>query len=78
MTEDQLRDELDQWKMVRYRMDDEGMDYCFMNYSSFREIQDEEFHTLRLKLIDLMEQMEQFLENKIEEIEDKIIELDEQ
>ena len=78
MTEDQLRDELDQWKMVRYRMDDEGMDYCFMNYSSFREIQDEEFHTLRLELIDLMEQMEQFLENKIEEIEDKIIELDEQ
>jgi hypothetical protein len=78
MTEDQLRDELDKWKMVRYRMDDEGMDYCFMNYSSFREIQDEEFHTLRLKLIDLMEQMEQFLENKIEEIEDKIIELDEQ
>lgn len=78
MTEDQLRDELDKWKMVRYRMDDEGMDYCFMNYSSFPEIQDEEFHTLRLELIDLMEKMEQFLENKIEEIEDKIIELDEQ
>lgn len=77
MTEDQLLDELDKWKMVRYRMDDEGMDYCFMNYSSFPEIQDEEFHTLRLKLIDLMEQMEQFLENKIEEIDNQINNLDE-
>jgi hypothetical protein len=78
MTEDQLLDELDKWKMVRYRMDDEGMDYCFIHYSSFPEIQDEEFHTLRLKLIDLMEQMEIVVANKIVEIEDKIIELDEQ
>ena len=77
MTEDQLRDERDKWARVRYRMDDEGMDYCFMNYSSFREIQDEEFHTLRLELIDLMEQMEQFLDNKIEEIDNQIYNLDE-
>lgn len=76
MTEDQLRDELDQWEMVRYRMDDEGMEYCFRHYSSFSEIKDEEFHTLRNKLIVLMETMEIFVANKIVEIEDKIIELD--
>jgi hypothetical protein len=77
-TEAFLRDELDQWQMVRYRMDDEGMEYCFRHYSSFSEIKDEEFHTLRLKLIELMEQMEQFVANKIEEIDNQISNLDEQ
>ncbi len=72
-----LEEERENYESVRYRMDDEGMDYCFMNYSDFPEIQDEEFHTLRLKLIDLMEQMEQFLDNKIEEIDNQIYNLDE-
>ena len=75
MTEDQLRDELDQWESVQYRMDAEGMEYCFRHYSSFSEIKDEEFHMLRLKLIALMEEMEIFLANKIVDTEDKIIEL---
>ena len=78
MTEDQLRDELDKWEMVRYRMDDEGMEYCFRHYSSFSDIEDEEFHTLKNQLVELMNQMEKFVANKIVEIEDKIIELDEQ
>ena len=76
MTEDQLRDELDKWEMVRYRMDDEGMEYCFRHYSSFSDIEDEEFHTLKNQLVELMNQMEKFVANKIVEIEDKIIELD--
>jgi len=77
MTEDQLRDERDKWAMVQYRMEDEGMEYCFIHYSSFQEIQDEEFHTLKNQLVELMEQMEQFLENKIEEIDNQIYNLDE-
>jgi hypothetical protein len=72
MTDEQLRDELDQWKMVRYRIEDEGMEYCFRHYSSFSDIEDEEFHRLRLNLIQLMDQMEQFVENKITEIENKL------
>jgi hypothetical protein len=72
MTEEQLRDELDQWKMVRYRMDDEGMEYCFRHYSSFSDIENDEFHRLRLNLIQLMDQMEQFVENKITEVENKL------
>jgi hypothetical protein len=76
MTEDQLRDELDKWESVRYRMDDEGIEYCFRYYSSFMEIEDEEFHIKRRKLIDLMVDMEKYVANKITEIEDKIIELD--
>ena len=72
MTEEQLIDELDQWKMVRYRMDDEGMEYCFRHYSSFSDIENDEFHRLRLNLIHLMDQMEQFVENKITEVENKL------
>lgn len=75
MTEDQLRDELDNWERVQYRMSEEGIEYCFRHYSTFSEIKDEEFHTLRNKLIVLMETMEIFVANKIVETEDKIIDL---
>jgi hypothetical protein len=78
MTEDQLRDELDKWESVRYRMEDEGIEYCFRHYSSFSEIKDEEFHSKREKLIELMVDMEEYIQNKMTKIEDKIIELDDE
>lgn len=76
MTEDQLRDELDKWESVRYRMEDEGIEYCFRHYSSFEEIEDEEFHRKREKLIELMVEMEEYVQQKITETEDKIIDLE--
>ena len=76
MTEDQLRDELDNWERVHYRMGDEGIEYCFRHYSSFQEIKDQEFHSKRRKLLNLMLEMEQYIADKITEAEDKIIELD--
>lgn len=30
-------------------VENEGFDYCFAHYSEFKEIDDSEFHTLRLK-----------------------------
>ena len=78
MIEDQLRDELDNWERVRYRMGDEGIEYCFRHYSSFPEIKDEEFHSKRRKLLNLMVEMEQYVADKITEVEDKIIELDDE
>ena len=47
-------------------MDNEGMDYCFENYSSFEEIKDEEFHKLRLDLLDNMKKIRKYVEDKIE------------
>jgi hypothetical protein len=32
---------------VRQRIWNEGMDYCFLRYSNFKEIRDKEFHILR-------------------------------
>jgi hypothetical protein len=76
MTEDQLRDELDKWESVHYQMQDKGIDYCFQYYSSFRYIDDKDFHVIREKLINSMNEMCIYVQNKIVEIEDKIIELD--
>jgi len=75
--EDQLRDELDQWESVQYRMKEEGIAYCFKHYSHFPSIQDEEFHHKRLNLIKAMDDMEKYVQQKITETEDKIIELPE-
>jgi hypothetical protein len=66
MTEEELED----WKAVNYRMDDEGMEYCFKHYSSFEEIKDEEFHKLRLELLDNMEKIRKYVEDKIESYEE--------
>ena len=51
-------------------MDNEGMDYCFENYSSFEEIKDEEFHKLRLDLLDNMKKIRKYVEDKIESYEE--------
>jgi len=59
-------EELEDWQMVRYRMDNEGLEYCFKHYSSFEEIKDKEFHKLRKKLLETMEKMRNFVEEKIE------------
>ena len=72
---DKLRDELDKWEAVRYRMEAEGMDYCFRSSSSFEEIENEEFHLKREKLISLMVEMVEYVEQMITEAEYKIIEI---
>ena len=63
-------EELENWESVHYRMDNEGMDYCFEHYSSFEEIKDEEFHKLRLDLIDNMKKIRKYVEDKIESYEE--------
>ena len=54
-------EELEDWQMVRYRMDNEGLEYCFKHYSSFEEIKDKEFHKLRKQLLETMEKMRTFV-----------------
>lgn len=71
---EQLEDQLYNWKEVRYRMENEGIEYCFKNYSRFEEIKDEEFHDKREKLISLMEEMEEYILFKISETQDSIYE----
>jgi hypothetical protein len=65
-------EELDNWENVRYRMKHEGIEYCFRHYSSFREIEDQPFHLLRMLLVEAMEGIEEMVNNRIDELENQI------
>tara|TARA_R110000868_G_scaffold261356_1_gene519473 strand:- start:159 stop:365 length:207 start_codon:yes stop_codon:yes gene_type:complete len=64
-------EEYENWEMVRYRMDSEGMEYCFKSYSSFEEIEDEDFHKLRKELLEKMREMRTFVTKKLESYEEE-------
>jgi hypothetical protein len=64
-------EELEDWQMVQYRMDNEGIDYCFEHYSSFEEIKDEEFHKLRLEFLESIKKIREYVNNKIESYEEE-------
>lgn len=67
-----LEDELEKWEAVRYRMKEEGMEYCFRNYSNFEEIEDPHFHMLRILLLDYMKQIESHVNDMIDELNAEI------
>ena len=67
-----IETDLDNFKNVEYRMDNEGIEYCFKSYSSWEEIEDEEFHKLRLELLESMKKIRTFVENKIETLTDEV------
>lgn len=67
-----LEENLDNFRAVRYRMDNEGIDYCFDGYSDWDEIEDEEFHKLRLEFLDSMKKIRSYVENKIEVLSEQI------
>jgi hypothetical protein len=68
----EIEDKLENFKAVQYRMGDKGMDYCFEHYSSFEEIEDEEFHKLRNEFLDSMKKIRSYVENKIETLSEEI------
>ena len=67
-----LEEELEKYQNVIYRIESEGVGYTFKHYSSFEEIEDEEFHNLRKNLIDCINLMDEYLKNKIDDLEEKI------
>ena len=56
--------EQDEWNAVRYRMDNEGIDYCFEHYSSFEEIKDQKFHELRLQFLKSLKEIQNYVNEK--------------
>ena len=59
--------ELENWEYVQYRIEEEGLHYCFKHYSNFEEIKDEEFHRLRLNYLESAKLLEEYVNNKCEE-----------
>ena len=72
MENNDLHEELEDWQMVQYRMGNEGIDYCFKHYSSFEEIKDEKFHELRNKFLTSLDEIQNYVDSKINELNDKI------
>ena len=58
-------EELENWQRLEYRIDEEGMAYCFEGYSSWEEIEDEEFHKLRLEFLSSMNNLRNYVGNKL-------------
>ena len=71
-----LEDDLDNFRSVQYRMRNEGIDYCFEKYSSFDEIEDEEFHKLRNEFLDSMNKIRSYVDDKIEELKSEVDDLE--
>jgi hypothetical protein len=63
-------EEIENWQAVHYRMDNEGIDYCFEHYSNWEEIEDEEFHKLRLEFLNSMNKIRKYVKDKIENAEE--------
>ena len=60
-------EESDKWNALQYHMGNEGIDYCFEFYSNFMEIEDERFHELRLKFIESMCELRNYVNEKCDE-----------
>jgi len=67
-----LEEDLDNFRSVQYRMDNEGIGYCFEHYSLFEEIEDEEFHKLRLEFLDSIKKIREYVDNKVEVLAEQV------
>jgi hypothetical protein len=72
MNNQELFDQLDNFESVKYRIESEGIEYAFIHYSSFKAIKDDEFHRLRLKLIESINDIKNYIDNKIDELGDEL------
>ena len=62
---DMTEEEFENWQAVSYRMDNEGIDYWFEHYTSFEEIEDEEFHKLRMEFLESMKIIREYVKDNI-------------
>lgn len=51
-------------------IDNEGFDYAFVNYSSFDEVEDEEFHRLRKAYVAAQAELEAYVQSHAEGCDD--------
>lgn len=66
-----VEEQLDAMTNVQYRMRAEGFHYCFENYSSFEEVEDEEFHKLRKQYLASAKALEDHVTKRIDELDNQ-------
>jgi hypothetical protein len=64
-------EEKDLWRSVHWRINDEGLHYCFVHYSRWTEIKDEEFHKLREIYLASAKALEEYVNKKEKETKDQ-------
>jgi hypothetical protein len=58
---------LEDFADLRSRMNQEGFHYCFKHYSSFSDIEDQEFHKLRKTYLSAADKLEKYIVDKAEQ-----------
>jgi len=48
---------------LKSKMDEEGFDYCFMDYPDWKEVKDEKFQELRANYVKAAELLRNYVEN---------------
>lgn len=66
----------DNWRALNFRMNDEGLHYCFKHYSHWTEVEDDEFHRLRQNYLKSSEDLEEYIKNKMKQIYNNELEVD--
>jgi len=74
---DNLEKQLEDFEHLKIRIRQEGFHYCFKHYSSFKEIEDEEFHKFRKEYMEDADRLENYINTKIFEIQEKIDKIEE-
>ena len=64
--------ELEDWERLRYRMKEEGIEYCFRHYSNWEEIEDKTFHRLKDEFLSSLNMLEEYVKIKIKVLFNKI------
>lgn len=59
--------QLEDFADLRSRMNQEGFHYCFKHYSSFSDIEDQEFHKLRKAYLSAADKLEKYIVDKAEQ-----------
>lgn len=54
-------------ELVVGKIGSEGFNYCFMDYSNFKEVKDKDFHKLRKEYISAVEKLTNYLNKQCEE-----------
>ncbi len=54
------------FEIVAYKMESEGFDYCFTKYSSWPEIEDQVFHSLREAYKNAQKALKDYIATKVE------------
>ena len=55
------------FEYVMVKMRDEGFHYCFAKFSSFPEIEDEQFHELRKQYLKAANELEKYVNEKAQD-----------